>query len=141
MSLRVTNGALTGKLVEACKRVRPGKTRGPWRVLCDNETFLRAKESLAAYRRPRIELIKLSPRSPDLNPVEKMWGWSRKKLRRRDLADLSAGRPLLGRTAYRQRVRCLLRSSAAQRVAGKFFKNLHKVATKVSAAKGAAVKG
>ena len=45
--------------------MRPGKNRGPWRVLCDNETFLRAKASLAAYRRPRIELIKLPPRSPD----------------------------------------------------------------------------
>ena len=82
----------------------------------------------------------LPPRSPDLNPVEKMWGWSRKKLRKRDLADLSAGRPLLGKTAYRQRVRCLLRNAAAQHVARKFFKNLHKVATQNFAAKGAAVK-
>ena len=130
-----------GKLVAACKRVRPGKHRGPWKVLCDNESFLRAEASMAAYRRMNIELIKLPAKSPDLNPVEKMWGWARKKLRKRDLVDLSAGRRILGKTAYRHRIRTLLNSAAAQRVATKFFKRLHKTAQLVSAAKGAAVKG
>ena len=70
-----------------------------------------------------------------------MWGWARKKLRRRDLADLSAGRRILGKTAYRQRILSLLNSAAAQHVAAKFFKRLHKTAVNVSAAKGAVVKG
>ena len=96
---------------------------------------------MAAYRRKNIELIKLPARFPDLNPVEKMWGWARKKLRKRDLADLSAGRRILGKTAYRQRIRSLLNSATAQHVAAKFFKRLHKTAINVSAAKGAAVKG
>ena len=69
-----------GTLVAACKRVRPGKNRGPWKVLCDNESFLRAVPSMAAYRRKNIEFIKLPTKSPDFNPVEKMWGWARKKL-------------------------------------------------------------
>ena len=80
-------------------------------------------------------------KSLDLSPVEKMWGWARKKLRKRDLADLSAGRPLLGKTPYRQRVHLLLNSADATRLATKFFRHLHKVATKISAARGAAVKG
>ena len=64
----------------------------------------------------------------DLHPVEKMWGWARKKLRKRDSADRSAGRPILGKIAYRQRVRSLLNSSAAQHEATKFSKRLHKTA-------------
>ena len=96
---------------------------------------------MAAYRVKNIQLIKLPAKSPDLNPVEKMWGWMRKKLRKRDLADLSAGRRILGKTAYRQRVRSLLNSPAAQHVAKKFFKRLQKTAIKVSEAKGAVVKG
>ena len=96
---------------------------------------------MAVYRRKNIRLIKLPAKSPDLNPVEKMWGWARKKLRKRDLADLTAGRCILGKTAYRQRLRCLLNSAAAQHVASKFFKRLHKTARLVSAAGGASVKG
>ena len=110
-----------GKLVDACKGVHPGKIHGPWKVLCDNESFLRAAPSMAAYRRKNMQLIKLPATSPDVNPVEKMWGWAWKKLRKRGLADLSAGRRLSGKTAYRQRVRSLLNNPAAQQVASNFF--------------------
>ena len=107
--------------MDACNRVHPGKIHGPWKVLCDNESFLRAAPSMAAYRRKNMQHIKLPATSPDVNPVEKMWGWAWKKLRKRGLADLSAGRRLLGKSAYRQRVRSLLNNPAAQEVASQFF--------------------
>ena len=96
---------------------------------------------MAAYRRKNIQIIKLPPKSLDLNPVEKMWGWARKKLRKRDLADLSSVRRTLGKTAYRQHVRSFLSSSATQQVATRFYKHLHKTAIKVSEARGSAGKG
>ena len=96
---------------------------------------------MAAYRRKNIQLIKLAAKPLNLNPVEKMWGWARKKLRKRELADLTAGRRIVGKTAYRQRLRCLLNNAAAQHVASKFFKRLRETAKLVSAAEGASVKG
>ena len=63
----------------------------------------------------------IAAKSLDLNPIEKMWGWARKKLRKRGLADLTARHRILGKIAYRQRLRCLLNSAAAQHVASKFF--------------------
>ena len=44
----VTNGAL----VKAIKTLSPVKVDGPWTVLCDNESFLRARVCNAAHRRP-----------------------------------------------------------------------------------------
>ena len=80
-------------------------------------------------------------KSPDLNPVEKMWGWARKKLRRMDLADLKARRPVLATIAYRERIRRLLQSADAKRVAKSFFRRLNSAAKKVVKANGAAVRG
>ena len=94
-----------------------------------------------AYRMRGVELVKLPANSPDLNPVEKMWGWIRKRLRRMDLADFAAKRAVLGRTAYRERIRRLCRSEAAQTVAKNFFNGLANVKKRVLDAKGAAVKG
>ena len=96
---------------------------------------------MAAYRRHRISLMKLPSKSPDLNPVEKLWGWMRKRLRACDLADLSAGRPVLGKTAYRERIKRLMRSQAAQTVAKQFFKNLLSNAKRVLKERGGAVSG
>ena len=56
------------------------------------------------YTRTRVSLWKIPPRSPDLNPVEKFWAWLRKGLRKRDLKDAVAKRPVLGKTAYKARV-------------------------------------
>ena len=125
-----------GKLVAACERVRLGKNRGPCKVLCNNEPFLLAEPCVAAHRRKNIKVIKLLRKCPDLSSVEKMWGWARKMLRKRDLADLSAGRRNLGKTIDRQRVRSLLNSAAAQHVAAKLFKRLLKTGKNVSAARG-----
>ena len=58
-----------------------------------------------------------------------------------DLADALAERPVLGKTAYRARVRRVMESAKSQTVAGNFAKGLRGTCTRVVAAKGASVKG
>ena len=126
-----------GRLAQAVSSVNPGKRRGPWHVLCDNESFLRAKRCRGIYRRSRITLWELPPRSPDLNPVEKYWGWLRRCLLRKDLDDLQAGKPPLDRMAYIARLRSINRSARARKVARNFVNGLVKVCRQVRAARGA----
>ena len=114
-------------------------------MLSDNETFLRADESRKAYRKSKVKLwsgaFQLPPRSPDLNPIEKFWGWLRKQLRAADLRDLEKGRPSLGKLAYKARIRAICRSANAQRVASNFAKGLKNVCREVVKKKGAATRG
>ena len=42
-------------------------------VLCDNESFLTAPQSRAEYKKLGVRLWPIPPRSPGLNPVEKIW--------------------------------------------------------------------
>ena len=130
-----------GNLSQALRAINGPKKTGPWRVLCDNESFLRTEKSLKALQRPNVSFIDLPPRSPDLNPVEKMWGWVRRELRVRDLRDLASGVPVLGQTMYRERIKRLLRSQRAQYVAKRFAANFRTVCRRVIKAEGAAVKG
>ena len=81
-----------GKLPEALRSVNLGKTRGPWGMLCDNETFLRARPSRVAHERKNITIWEIPAKSPDLNPVEKFWAWTRVYLRNMDMKDLVAKR-------------------------------------------------
>ena len=81
-----------GFLERALKTANPGKSSGPWKILCDNESFLRAPASRKAYRACGVSLWKLPAKSPDLNSVEKYWSWLRRRMRAMDLADLSAKR-------------------------------------------------
>ena len=128
-------------LIGALQAINLGKKGGPWKIITDNESFLRTDESKKAYRRFAIDLITMPPRSPDLNPAEKMWGWVRKELRARDLRDFSAGVPVLGKAAYRDRIKRLLRSSRAQAVAKNIARNFRTACKKVAKAGGAAVRG
>ena len=96
---------------------------------------------MKAYRMRGVELVELLAKSPVLNLVEKMWRWLRKRLRRMGLADLAAKRAVLGLTAYRERIRRLCRSEAAQTVAKKFFNGLANVKKRVLDGNGAAAKG
>ena len=91
----------TGTLQEGFKKVNQGKRSGPWEVLCDNESFLRAVISAAAHRRWRVGLIKLPAKSPDFNSVEMFWAWLRKRLRALDLDDFVKKRPVPGKEAYK----------------------------------------
>ena len=130
-----------GKLTAAIKSLKPARANGPWRVICDNETFLRGKPVMAAYRKAKVHLWKIPKRSPDLNPVEKFWAWLRKKLRGMDLADAVAQRPVLGKMAFRERVRRVVRTKKAQEVATNCAKGLRKVCCEVIRKRGNATKG
>ena len=130
-----------GNLVSALKAINPGRRSGPWNVLCDNESFLRTSMSMKAYRRPNISLVCMPARSPDFNPVGKMWGWVRKQLRTRDLSDLAKGALVPEKVMYRERVKKLSRTQKTQRVAKNFATNFRTVCKRVVKAKGAAVKG
>ena len=129
-----------GKLTNALRQLNPRNQRGPWHVLCDNETFLRTKASLAAYRRRRVVLWDVHAKSPDLNPVERFWAWLRKKLRQMDLADLRARRAPLTKPQYATRVQRVLQTrkaqSVAKRCAGHFRTSCQKVLDNRGAAAG-----
>ena len=60
---------------------------------------------------------------PDLSPMEKFWSWLRWDLRRKDLTDLRARRPLLSKARYEARVRAVRASVGAQRVAANVARN------------------
>ena len=127
-----------GKLTDALRALNPRKPPGPWTILCDNESFLRAKLSMAAYRPKHIELWGVPAKSPDLNPVEMFWGWMRKKQRVMDLADMQKKRRLLGKTAYTARVKSVMRSQKAQTVAKNMAKRFRKACQQVVSRSGAA---
>ena len=127
-----------GDLARAIQSLRPARAHGPWRVLCDNERFLTSHDSRAAYRRAKITLWQIPPRSPDLNPVERFWAWLRKALRAKDLADLKAGKPPLTKAAFQARVRGICRSARAQRVAKNLATLFRKVCVEVVDKHGAA---
>ena len=127
----------SGKLRKAVQALKPTKKNGPWHILCDNESFLRARVSRRAHSRAKMNLWDLPARSPDLNPVELVWAWLRKKLRAMDLADAVAKRPVLGKTAYVARVRRVLKTKKAQLVAASCAKGLKKVCREVVRKKGA----
>lgn len=131
----------SGKLKDALKALNPQKPAGPWTVLCDNESFLRAPASREAHRKAKVSLWQIPAKSPDLNPVEKFWGWLRKELRMADLKDLVAKRPALGKIAYRRRVKNICRSQRAQRVARNIALGLKRVCREVVKKKGAATRG
>ena len=61
-------------------------------------------------------------------------------MRRMDLADLREGRPALGKTAYKARLKAVLRSQKAQDVAKAKFYALKKVYKEVYLKKGAAAR-
>ena len=75
----------------------------------------------------KIMLMKLPPRPPDLNPVERFWGWLRKALLRMDLTDLQEKRPVPGKLAYKERIRRLLKTKRAQTAAANYARSWHGV--------------
>ena len=121
-------------LTEALRLLNPMNRTGPWTILCDGESFLRAK----AYRAKKITLWSVPPKSPDLNPVEMFWGWLRRKLRLMDLADLRKKRRPLGKAAYTQRVKRVIKSQKAQTVAKNFANRFRKACQQVVDWHGAA---
>ena len=127
-----------GALATAIQALKPVLVNGPWHVLCDNESFLRAAVSSAAHRTAKVMLWKMPAKSPDPNPVERFWFWLRGKLRAMDLQDSVAKRPVFGNAAYKARVRAVCRSQQAQRVAANQAKLMKRVCRRVVLKKGAA---
>ena len=93
------------------------------------------------HQRTKVRLWHIPARSPDLNPVENFWGWLRKELRRRDLADMVNRRPVLNKMAYRARDREVCRSAKAKHVAKNLAGGLRKVCKEVIEKEGAATRG
>ena len=126
--------------MSAIKALKLVSKKGPWWVLCDNKRFLRTALSRAAYREQKIKLWTIAAKSPDLNPVEKFWAWVRKQLRNHDFADLRARRVVPGKTAYKERVKRLLRTRRAQKVASNIALGFKRVCQQVVDNKGGASK-
>ena len=131
----------SGAVKKAIQGTNPTNKNGPWEMLCDNEGFLEAKAVCKEYAKLRIDMWHVPPRSPDLNPVEKFWAWLRRHLRALDLQDAVAKRPVLGKTAYRERVRRVLHTKKATRVARNCTLGLAKVCREVLRKTGAATRG
>ena len=129
----------SGKLLAAVKQLRSTRS-GPYRILCDNERFLDSKAAKEYYAKHNIELLHIPPRSPDLNPIENFWNFVRKQMRRRDLADLRAGRPALGKMGVKTRLKAFLKTKRAQIAAANTFKTLKKKCAEVIRKKGAAIR-
>jgi len=132
---------VAGKLKKALAKVKAKKVGGKWHVLCDNESFLRAKAVAAAHDKSGVKLWKIPAKSPDLNPVERFWSWLRKKLRAMDLADAAKKKRALTKPQYAARAKRVLASKKAQAVAGACARGLRQVCEEVVAKKGAATHG
>ena len=101
---------------------------------------MKTAASVRAMKRAGIKLRHIPARSPDLNPVEKFWGWLKRQLRLRDLKDLKAGRAVPTKAAYRTRVSEICRTKKAKTVAKNFCFGLRKVCKSVIKNKSAAGK-
>ena len=93
-------------------------------------------------RAAKISMSSLPSRSPDLNSVERFRGWLKKKLKRMDLADAMKKRPVLGKTAYKARVRNILKTKKAQTMAATYanINSFRKACKEVVKKKGAATR-
>ena len=76
-----------------------------------------------------------------MGEFKRFWAWLRKKLRQMDLADAVAGRAVLGKMAYKHRIRSIIKTKKAQQVAAAHAASLRKVCKEVVAKKGAASSG
>ena len=116
-----------GQLTKAIQKLKPTRRHGPWHVLCDNESFLDSKASRSALRACGVKLWHIPVRSPGLNPVERVWSSLRSKLRKMDLADAVAKKPVLGKRAYVERVKRVLQSKYMQKVSANCALGLKRV--------------
>ena len=130
--------AVPGHLFTALLAINPGRQRGPFRILCDNEKFLGSSVCQDAHDAKGIRLIHVPARSPDLNPVEVYWSWLRRRLRALDLKDAQNKREVPGKRAYQQRVRGVMKSAKSRAVAGNIMRGFQKKCARIVALGGAA---
>ena len=129
------------KLRKAIRSLNPVKRNGPWTVLCDNEAFLHTPRSRRAMMDVGVRIWRMPASSPDLNPVEKMWAWLRRKIRAKDAEDLRKRRLPIGRTAFKARVRSILASRGAQDVAARIAAGFRNTCKEVVAKHGSMARG
>ena len=127
----------SGKLQRVVRHLHPGKRRGPWRLLCDGESFLKSGASTSFCSKRRLQMLHIPRRSPDLNPIERYWSWVRKELRRRDLESLRCGRKAMGKTAYKIGVKNFFKTKKAQTAAKRMWASMKRVLKEVIRKKGA----
>ena len=130
-----------GKLVAACREARPDRAHGPWRILADNESFLKGRASQREYEKTSVRMWHIPPRSPDLNPVERFWAYLRKRLEALDLRDLVQKRPPVDKAGLRARVRQVVAQQKSKAVAKNLVAGLIKTCRQVQKHKGAAARG
>ena len=75
------NGERTARFLEALARWRAGK-EGKVVIIWDNAPCHIAKAVKAKAAELGIELVYLPGYSPDLNPLERLWGWLREEVTR-----------------------------------------------------------
>jgi hypothetical protein len=56
---------------------------GPWFYLHDNAGYHGSRGSYTWFHNKGVDLIKLSPHSPDLNPIENLWGDLKRRIEQR----------------------------------------------------------
>ena len=129
-----------GTLGALLRRLNPRIKDRPWRVLCDGEVFLHSTAAAEVYWRHSISVWKIPPRSPDLNPVEKLWSWLRRELGRRDLEDYRQKKACLTKVQYIARVKEVLRTRKAHNVAARIAAGFRKTCKEVDRKQGAAAR-
>ena len=131
---------VSGRVLAVLKKLQPDRSSGLRTVLCDNESFIKAKANVRESARQGVQMWHVPPKSPDLNPVEKYWAWLRRRLRKADLDDLRRRKPPLTKKQYKQRVRSICLSSASTAVARNIFHGFRTACQAVLDAGGAATK-
>ena len=53
---------------------------GVWRLMQDNAPCHKAKSIMDFLASNQVEMIQWPPYSPDLNPIENVWGWMKREL-------------------------------------------------------------
>ena len=122
----------------ACRDAGPDRTKGPWHVLCDNESFLDCRDSTREYAKTSVHLWHIPTRSPDLNPVERYWAYLRRRLRAMDLKDMTDERAPVGKAELERRVRAVVKNKTSEDVCKRMLRSLLPTARDVIKKKGAA---
>ena len=70
----------TGKVTEALRFLNPRNKSGPWTILCDGESFLRAKAARVAYLAKKVSLWFGTCEEPRSQPSGTILGLAPKKI-------------------------------------------------------------